>query len=306
MPDAERRLEDSMRFGALVLPTDPWAEAVATARRLEALGYDHLWVYDHLYWRRYRDRPWHATYPWLAGLAALTERIRLGTMVANPNLRHPLVLAKDAMTIDHISDGRLTIGIGAGGSGFDATILGQRPLTGAERADRFIEYVDLLDRLLRGEAVDVRGEWFTVKEARVLPACVQQPRVPLAVAAGGPRGLEVAARVGDAWITYGDPTTHDRTEDETEAVVRRQVEELERRCEQHGRDPGTVDRIYLIGNTRARPLRSVEAFLDFAGRYEALGFTDLVFHHPRLDDEVWNEDPGVVADIAAALGLVKR
>ncbi len=100
-----------------MLPTDPWPETVARARRLEELGYDHLWTYDHLSWRRYRDRPWHATIPWLTGLASATASIRLGTMVASPNFRHPVTLAKDAMTLDHISAGRLTLGVGAGGIG---------------------------------------------------------------------------------------------------------------------------------------------------------------------------------------------
>src|SRR5687767_3593981 len=105
-----------------MLPTDPWPDTVARARHLDELGFDHLWTYDHLSWRRYRDRPWHATMPWLTGVAAATARIRVGTLVSSPNIRHPVMLAKDAMTIDHISNGRLTIGIGAGGPGFDATV----------------------------------------------------------------------------------------------------------------------------------------------------------------------------------------
>jgi alkanesulfonate monooxygenase SsuD/methylene tetrahydromethanopterin reductase-like flavin-dependent oxidoreductase (luciferase family) len=115
-----------MRIGVLMMPTDPWPETVRIAQRLEAQGYHHLWVYDHHSWRRYQDRPWYGTYPWLTGLAALTEPIRLGTMVSNPNIRHPLDLAKEAMTIDHVSNGRLTIGLGAGGTGFDAAVFGHR------------------------------------------------------------------------------------------------------------------------------------------------------------------------------------
>jgi len=114
-----------MRIGVLLLPADPWPETIRMAQRVEELGYDHLWTYDHLSWRRYRDQAWHSTYPWLTGVAAHTNTIRLGTMVSNPNVRHPLILAKDATTIDHISNGRFTIGVGAGGTGFDATVLGQ-------------------------------------------------------------------------------------------------------------------------------------------------------------------------------------
>ena len=287
----------------LLLPTDPWPETVEHVRRLEAWGYDHLWVYDHLSWRRYHDRPWHATYPWLSGLATLTERIRLGTMVANPNIRHPLVLSKDAMTIDHLSGGRFTLGIGAGGTGFDADVLGQAPLTPGQRADRLVEFTHVVDGLLRGELTDHTGDWYRIRDARMGPGCVQRPRLPIAIAAGGDRTLRLVADLADAWITYGDTSTGDRSERGTEAVVRRQLDIVTARCLDRGRDPSTIDRIYLIGNTDARPLRSVDAFVDFAGRYRNLGFTDLVFHHPRPDDPVWNERAEIVEAIASGFPL---
>jgi len=102
-----------MRLGVLLMPTDPWGDTVVRVREIEAMGYHHLWVLRPPSWQRYRDRPWYGIYPWLAGVATASTRIRLGTMVANPNIRHPLLLAKDAMTIDHVSHGRFTLGIGA-------------------------------------------------------------------------------------------------------------------------------------------------------------------------------------------------
>lgn len=287
-----------MRVGILLMPSDPWGETVRLVQRVESLGYHHVWVYDHLSWQRYRDRAWHATYPWLAGLAALTTRIRLGTMVANLNIRHPLTLAKDAMTIDHISAGRFTLGLGAGGTGFDATVLGQAALSPNERVDRLEEATRVIDGLLRNEIHDHSGHFYEIAGARLLPGCVQRPRVPLAVAAGGPRTLAVAAAYGDAWITYGDTTSRDVTAAGTERVVAEQARRLEGACAAIGRDPTEIDRIYLIGNTEARPLTSAEAFEDFAGRYAALGFTDLVFHMPRPDDPVWSE-PGEIVDAIA-------
>ncbi len=283
-----------------MVPTDPWEQTVATARRLEMFGYHHLWVYDHLSWQRYQDRPWHATVPWLTGLAASTTRIRLGTMVANPNIRHPLLLAKDAMTIDHVSAGRLTLGLGAGGTGFDATALGQMPRSTTERLSRLEEFAVLLDGLLRGNVHNHDGDWYTVHEARLLPGCVQTPRVPLAIAAGGRRGLTLAASVADAWITYGDTTNVDVSAGGTEVIVAQQVRRLEDACADADRDPTAIDRIYLIGNTEARPLSSIAAFTDFMGRYADLGFTDLVFHLPRPDDPVWNEPFEIVEQIADA------
>jgi alkanesulfonate monooxygenase SsuD/methylene tetrahydromethanopterin reductase-like flavin-dependent oxidoreductase (luciferase family) len=288
----------------LLLPTDPWGETVERVRRIEAMGYDHVWTYDHLSWRRYRDRPWHAAIPWLTGLAAATSRVRLGTLVATPNFRHPVNLAKEAMTLDHVSAGRLVLGLGAGGTGFDATVLGgiggregEVPTPG-QRAARFEEFVDVLDRLLRSPAVSHRGDWYTVDEARMLPGCVQQPRLPLAIAAGGRRTLALVARHADAWITYGDPAYRDTTPAGVDRAVRSQLGTLTSACEAIGRDAGEIERIYLIGNTDERPLASVDAFVDFAGRFAELGFTDLVFHHPRPDDPVWTEPEKIVETLA--------
>ena len=282
------------------MPTDPWDATVRAAQHVEALGFDHLWVYDHLSWRHYRDQPWHATYPWLAGVAAATERIRLGTMVSNLNVRHPVTLAKDAMTLDHISGGRMTLGLGAAGPGFDADVLGQPPLSPGDRVDRLAEAAELLDGLLRLDVRDHHGRFFEVRGARLLPGCVQQPRVPLAIAAGGPRSLRVAAAHGDAWITIGDTLTGESSSEGTRRVVTEQIDRLEQECAALGRDPAGIDRILLSGHTEDRPLASVTAFTDFVGRYAELGFTDIVIHHPRPDDPVWNEPVEIVAEIAAA------
>lgn len=276
-----------MRVGILLMPTDSWPETVATAQRIERLGFAGLWVYDHLSWRHYRERAWHATYPWIAGLAAVTERIRFGTMVSNLNVRHPVTLAKDAMTIDHISDGRLTIGLGAAGTGFDATVLGQEPLTPKQRIDRLEEFTECFAGLLDGSLHSHVGPWYTIDDARMIPGCVQQPRLPIAIAAGGPRGLDLAARRGDAWITLDD-----------EADVVRQVERIEERCAAHQRDSATLDRIYLDGHGDLRPLASLDAFDDTVGRLDELGFTDLVVHLPRADDPELAAPFGIIEEIA--------
>ena len=279
-----------MRLGVLLLPTDPWPETVARARRLEALGYHHLWTYDHLSWRRYRDRDWHAAVPWLTGIAAATSRVRVGPMVASPNFRHPVTLAKDAMTLDHVSGGRLTLGVGAGGVGFDSTVLGGTVLPPADRAGRLAEFVEVLDRLLREPATSHRGRWYTVDEARMLPGCVQRPRLPIAVAAAGPATIRLAGRLGDEWITYAD-----------DATARSHAAMLDEACVAAGRDPSSVRRVFLAGNDDERPLASMEAFLDFLGRREELGFTDVVLHHPRPDDPGWDDPVSILDEIADRL-----
>ena len=285
-----------MRVGVLMLPTDPWPEALERARRIEALGYDHLWTYDHVSWRRYRGRTWFAAIPWLTGIAGATSRIRLGTMVSSPNMRHPVTLAQDAVTADHISGGRFILGVGAGGIGFDATLFGDEPLSPDRLVARLDEFVELVERLLREPTVSHEGTYFTVNEACIRPASVQTPSVPIAIAAAGPRSIGLVARRGDAWITILGPA--DLAPPEAEAAAAHRARLLDDACAAIGRDPAEIPRIYLVGSTGERPLASVGAFDDFVGRYSALGFTDLVFHHPRPDDPVWNEPESIVEDIA--------
>src|SRR5438105_6923295 len=113
-----------MRLGVVILPVLPWSTAQSVWRRAEELGFDHAWTYDHVAWRTLRDRTWFAAVPTLTAAALATSRIRLGTLVASPNFRHPVPFARELISLDDISGGRLTVGVGAGGLGDDATVLG--------------------------------------------------------------------------------------------------------------------------------------------------------------------------------------
>ena len=288
-----------MRFGVLLIPTDPWPQAMARAQHLESLGFAHLWTYDHLSWQRYQNQPWHAAIPWLTGIAVATTTIRIGTMVTSPNFRHPVTLAKDAMTLDHISEGRLALGIGAGGIGFDATVFDQPALTPGQRAQRLKDFVEVLDDLLRTPEYSGDNQTYPVRDARMIPGCVQQPRVPLVIAATGPKTITVAASRGDAWLTEGDPADPAPTRESLETAIGRQVGLFERKCAEVGRDPASMDRVFLVSNRAERPLADMATFADFVARYEALGFTDIVVHDPRPDDPFWNDDPAMIEQIAA-------
>jgi len=186
---------EGLRFGVVLLPQERWATARERWQRAEAYGFDHAWTYDHLAWRTLADEPWFATVPLLAAAAAVTQRIRLGTWVASPNFRHPVPFAKDVMGLDDVSGGRLLLGLGAGGTGFDAEVLGEPP-TPRERTRRFAEFTGLLDRLLTEPVTEHAGEFYQAHGARMIPGCVQRPRVPFVVAANGPRAMALAARYG--------------------------------------------------------------------------------------------------------------
>jgi alkanesulfonate monooxygenase SsuD/methylene tetrahydromethanopterin reductase-like flavin-dependent oxidoreductase (luciferase family) len=253
-------------------------------RRAEELGFDHAWTADHLAWRSLRDSAWFGAIPTLTAAALATERIRLGTLVASPNFRHPVSFAKELVTLDDISGGRLTLGIGAGGTGWDATVLGKAPWSPHERADRFAEFVELIDRLLRHPETSFDGRFYSAHEARTYPGCVQRPRVPFAVAAGGPRGMRLAATYGESWVTIGDPRRPGPLRPaEGAEVVARQLARLDDACVEVGRDPASLRRVVLAGLHLDDGLASVEAFRDATGRYADVGVTDFVVHWPRRD-----------------------
>ncbi|MCT9090418.1 LLM class flavin-dependent oxidoreductase [Streptomyces sp. ASQP_92] len=290
-----------MRLSTVILPIDRWHEGGREAwLRAEALGFHAAYTYDHLSWRTFRDGPWFGAVPTLTAAAAATTRMRLGTLVTSPNFRHPVTLAKDLITLDDVSNGRITLGIGAGGNGFDATVLGQEAWTPRQRADRFGEFVPLLDRLLTEDSVTSDGTFYSAVEARNLPGCVQRPRIPFAVAATGPRGLKLAAKHGQAWVTTGDPKLFESgTPEESVQAIRGQIEKLGVACEEIGRDVAELDKILLTGFTPQprRHLESLDAFVDFAGRHFELGITEIVLHTP-IPDSDFAVDPKVFEQIA--------
>ncbi|MGW0857097.1 LLM class flavin-dependent oxidoreductase [Streptomyces sp. NPDC002690] len=294
-----------MRLSTVILPVHRWGEGQKIWRRAEELGFHAAYTYDHLSWRSFREKTWFGAIPTLTAAAVATETMRLGTLVTSPNFRHPVTLAKELISLDDISGGRVTLGIGAGGNGFDATALGQDPWTPRERADRFGEFVPMLDRLLTEGAVSQQGTFYTAVEARNIPGCLQTPRLPFAVAATGPRGLKLAAGYGQAWVTTGDPKLFEEgTPEQSVEALRGQIGKLGAACAEAGRDVAELDKILLTAFTpdRNRPLESVEAFVDFAGRHRDLGFTELVVHWPVPDSD-FATDPVVFERIATeALG----
>jgi alkanesulfonate monooxygenase SsuD/methylene tetrahydromethanopterin reductase-like flavin-dependent oxidoreductase (luciferase family) len=290
-----------MRLSTVILPVRRWHDGGRDQWvRAEELGFHTAYTYDHLSWREpFREGTWFGALPTLTAAATATRRIRLGTMVTSPNFRHPVTLAKELLTLDDVSDGRVTLGIGAGTAGFDATALRGQPWSPRERADRFGEFLPLLDRLLSEPALTEEGRFYTAGDVRNVPGCVQRPRIPFAVAATGPRGMRLAARHGQAWVTTGDPKLFaEGTPEQSRAAIRGQLDRLEAACAEEGRDAGGPERILLAGFTPDRPLDSFDAFVDFAGRHFALGFDEIVLHAP-IPDTQFAADQKVFERIAA-------
>lgn len=274
-----------VRLGVVILPEYPGPTGTARIwRRVEDWGVDHAWTFDHLAWRSLRDRPWFDAMTTLAAAAGATERITLGTLVSSPNYRHPVVTAKEVMTLDHLSDGRFVFGIGAGTTADDATVLGTPVLDPAERGARFEEFVTLTDLLLRQPVTSFHGSYYDAVDARTVPGCIQRPRVPFVIAATGPRGLRLAARYADIWTTNADPRrTGELSEEELVAILRRQFDRLTRACHDIGRDPAELRTLVNLSRMVPDPYSSVARFTDAVGWCAELGFTDVVVNHPRSD-----------------------
>ena len=210
----------------------PWPEYVAMARAAEEVGFDSIWVGDHLLYRgpgRPERGPWEA-WTLLAGLAAVTRRIGLGPLVACVAFHPPAVLAKMAATMAELSDGRLTLGLGAGWNREEFLAFG---IPFDHRASRFEEAFEVIRRLLAGERVSLAGRFVDVRDAVLLPP----PRRPaLMVGSTGERVLTATLPHVDAWNTwyarYGNTVEGFAAETEGVTALAASV----------GRDPAEVDR----------------------------------------------------------------
>jgi len=191
---------------------------LAQARRAEELGYETLYVPDHLGGQL---SPIAA----LAAAAAVTQRLRIGPYVFANDFRHPLVMAREAATIDILSGGRLELGLGAGWRPSDYRQLGYRYDRPGVRIDRLVEALGIVKRLLAGETVTHHGDHYQLDSAGIGLRPVQRP-VPIQIGAGGPRMLRLAAREADivGLIPQFTPGGRPTVSDATEGALARKVE----------------------------------------------------------------------------------
>jgi probable F420-dependent oxidoreductase len=210
-----------------------WPEYAAMARAAEEVGFDSIWIGDHYLYRgdgRPERGPWEA-WTMLAALAAITERVRLGPLVACLNFHPPVVLAKVAATVDELSGGRLVVAVGAGWNRVEFDALG---ISYANRAGRFEEAFEIVRRLLAGERVSFAGRWHTADDAVLLPRPGRKPR--LMVGSTGERVLTTALPHVDAWNTWYDWFGNSP---EGFAEGKAKIDVV---CERAGRDPATLER----------------------------------------------------------------
>lgn len=276
----------------------PWPTLVERWRLIEALGFDSIWDFDHLNQPSRPDGPYFEAWTLLAGLATHTRRVRIGVLVSSNTFRHPALLAKQATTLDHMSGGRLEVGIGAGWFVPEHEAFGLDFPPPAERVSRFREAVEMVDQLLRQERTSYTGRHYELRGAVCLPRPLQQPRPPLMLAGHGPRMLRIIAELGDAWNSFGTPEE-----------IRERNAILDAHCQAIGRDPATLRRSLYGWATQtpneswaderaggwaaslARgerrlptdPWASPQACLDFIDTYREVGIDHFVIDAPRQD-----------------------
>src|SRR5207237_7433962 len=210
----------------------------------------------------------------LAGLAARTDKIRVGILVTSNTVRCPQVVAKMSVNVAHMSNGRLEIGRGAGWYEPEHTMFGIPFPETKELVSRFKEAVQVVDLMTREDTSSFDGEYYQLRDARSRPASVQKPRPPLVLGAFGPRMLKIVARYADTWNAFGQPEE-----------MRERNQMLDDYCREIGRDPDTLDRslYYWVPTSDEDPWVSKDAFYSVIEPYVEAGGNQFIFDQPRDD-----------------------
>jgi F420-dependent oxidoreductase-like protein len=278
-----------MRFSIWPSPDWSWDEIHGVAVHCEQAGWDGVYFADHFMPNGPGPAPLDGNvmecWSVIAALAATVPRIRLAPLVTSVTYRHPAVLANIAASVDHVSEGRLTLGIGAGWQENEHAAYGLALGTIRERMDRFEEAVQILRGLLSQPRTTFAGQYFQVADAPNQPAPVQG-RLPLLIGGGGERRtLRIAAQYADHWNSWTTPE-----------VLAHKVSVLRAHCEQVGRDPDQIhvstqavlylstDEAWLREKRQARPAQPGQPVIvgtpaevaDILGRYQEAGAGEFI------------------------------
>lgn len=210
-----------------------WEELLRRVRFAEEAGFESAWVFDH-FKALYGDRtgPCFEAWTLLAALAVATERIRLGALVTGITYRHPSILAAEAVTVDHLSNGRLNLGVGAAWFAEEHHELGIEFPPASVRAQRLEEGIEVMKALMDDDPARFDGRHYQLRDASYYPRPLQRPHPPIWVGAGGEKlTIPIAARRADVWHGFGSTAT----------LVRRS-HLIDRVASDAGRDPQAITR----------------------------------------------------------------
>lgn len=252
-----------MRFGLKLSQNATIDELRAVWQVADEAGFDHCWCMDHMATLGPRDDgPIFEAWALLAGMAVATSRTRIGCMVTGNTYRHPAVLAKAAVTVDHLSGGRLEFGLGAGWAENEHTMLGLPFGTAGDRADWLEEACEVIRSLWTQQRTSFDGAHYQLAGAVAEPKPVQQPYPPIWIGGSGrKRTLRITARYADVWNAAGGSPDEVA---EASAV-------LDQRCAEIGRDPAQIRR-----SVQLRVAEANDQLLELAESYQAVGVTEIV------------------------------
>jgi alkanesulfonate monooxygenase SsuD/methylene tetrahydromethanopterin reductase-like flavin-dependent oxidoreductase (luciferase family) len=263
-----------LRFGVMIPPLPNWPVLRVYARLIEELGFDSIWVADHFANPFDTSTVWMEAWMLLAGISACTRQIQIGTLVSTLIYRHPALLAKQAVSLDHLSGGRFVLGLGAGSSDDPAhPMLGVSAWPSGERVSRFEEGVQIIDRMMRQEETSFEGTYYQVRGAVVRPGPLQTPRPALLIGGRGERMLGVAARYADNWNRLGSLK---ETQAECVAKAAKDAWLLADGARAVGREPDEIRRSFCLGWTCEQLYSSPSAFQNHLYPLIELGVSEFM------------------------------
>lgn len=278
-----------LRFQVPIMPAGDFDTILRRFKHVEDLGFDMATTGDHFVDWTNPTRPWLEAWTTLAAIARETSRIRLATYVTQIPFRNPAMLARQALTLDHISGGRIEVGLGIGltiDPSYD--MIGVENWNEKERVRRFPEYVEIVDRLLSNEVSSYQGEYYRVKDAVMNPRPVQSPRPPIVIAALRPVMMRHAAKYADNWNSLSFAETFSEQLSETRERVARMTDNLAA----IGRDPAELRYSYQMFDPSSRAsggavsyYESTNLFVDMAESLIETGMTELGLYYPMLEEQ---------------------
>lgn len=280
-----------MRFSFWPTPSQRYEDVLKLARHVERTGWDGIWYADH-FMPNAEDTstPWPEAWITLAALGAQVPRIRIGTLVAGNTYRHPAVLAKMAATLDHITGGRVVLGLGSGWQENEHRQYGIPFYTVGERLERLDEACQVIKLLYNERSASFAGDYYQLDQASLEPKPVQDP-LPLLIGGGGEKvTLKITAKYADEWNVWGDPD-----------VLEHKMAILDRHCTDVGRNPkeikrtavallfmsddaGYLEKMRAANIPQPRLVGTPAEIRELVDRYTALGVDELIVPDFTLGD----------------------
>jgi F420-dependent oxidoreductase-like protein len=255
-----------LRFGLKLSGQDTTIEALRTVWRIaDEAGFDHVWDFDHLasIGDGGPDRPIFEGWTLQAAMAQATKRARIGCLVTGNTYRNPALLAKEAVTVDHLSGGRLEFGIGAAWAEIEHRMYGIEGLD--HRVGRLSESLQIIKSLWTNERTNFDGRYYHFADAIANPKPIQKPHPPIWIGASGDSVLRLVARHADVWNAAGGSDT---------AKMKELIAKLEDACGEVGRDPSEIRRSLQFGWDG----QDRGSLLEESTRYLELGFTEQIVY----------------------------